>query len=115
MSAKKDPIIKAHPSVKQIANFCGINTITGRNMVNAIKTKNTPVARNKPKYMRAFPEGTLLVADWRLPGRSLTPLETLNMYQKNQIRITCLTTINPFCDKIRSRTKINMRLWFRVY
>lgn len=57
--------------------------MTGRNMVNAIKTKNTPVARNKPKYMRAFPEGTLLVADWRLPGISLTPFETLNRNRKS--------------------------------
>lgn len=51
--------------------------MTGRNMVNAMKTKNTPVARNKPKYMRAFPDGTLLVAVWRFPGKSLTPFETL--------------------------------------
>lgn len=92
MSAKKDPIIKAHPSVKQIANFCGINTITGRNMVNAIKTKNTPVARNNPKYMRAFPEGTLLVADWRFPGISLTPLETLNTYQQTSNKDYMQTT-----------------------
>lgn len=50
----------------------------GRNNVNAMKTKKTPLARNKPKYTSALPEGTLLVADWKLPGRSLTPLETLN-------------------------------------
>lgn len=37
--------------------------MTGRNMVNAMKMKNTPLARNKPKYIRAFPEGTVLVAD----------------------------------------------------
>ena len=49
----------------------------GRNNANAMKIKKTPVARNKPKYIRAFPEGTLLVADWRFPGSSLTPLETL--------------------------------------
>lgn len=51
--------------------------MTGRNMVNAMKMKNTPEARNKPKYRSAFPEGTLLVADWRFPGKSLTPFDTL--------------------------------------
>ena len=51
--------------------------MTGRNIVNAMKIKKTPVARNKLKYIRAFPEGTLLVADWKFPGSSLTPLETL--------------------------------------
>lgn len=58
--------------------------MTGRNIVNAIKTKNTPVARSKPKYMRAFPEGTLLVADWKFPGRSLTPLETLTWFEQTK-------------------------------
>lgn len=51
--------------------------MTGRNIVNATKMKNTPLARSSPKYMRAFPEGTLLVAFWKLPGISLTPLDTL--------------------------------------
>lgn len=51
--------------------------MTGRNMVNAINIKNTPEARSKPKYMRDFPEGTLLVADWKFPGISRTPFETL--------------------------------------
>lgn len=51
--------------------------MTGRNIVKAMKMKNTPLARSKPKYMRAFPEGILLVADDRLPGISLTPFETL--------------------------------------
>ena len=55
--------------------------MTGRNMVNAIKRKNTPVARSIPKYMRDLPEGTLLVADWMFTGKSLTPFETLNRYQ----------------------------------
>jgi len=64
-----------------MANFWGISTMTGRNMVNEMKTKNTPVARSKPKYISAFPEGTVLVADCRFPGSSLTPLETLNKYQ----------------------------------
>jgi len=78
LRAKNDPIINPHPSVKQRANFWGITTMMGRNNVNAMKTKKTPLARNKPKYTSALPEGTLLVADWKLPGRSLTPLETLN-------------------------------------
>lgn len=43
-------------------------------MVNAMKIKNTPEARSKPKYKRDFPEGTL---DWKLPGISRTPFETL--------------------------------------
>lgn len=50
--------------------------MTGRNIVKAMKTKNTPVASSKPKYIRAFPDGTLLVADCRFPGNSLTPFET---------------------------------------
>lgn len=83
MRAKNDPIINPHPRVKDIANFCGITTMTGRNSVNAMNTKKTPLARSKPKYMSALPEGTLLVADWKLPGRSLTPFETLN--NKRQI------------------------------
>lgn len=70
-------MIKPHPRVKQIANFWGISTMIGRNMVNAMKMKNTPVASSKPKYISAFPEGTLLVADCKFPGKSLTPLETL--------------------------------------
>uniref|UniRef100_A0A2P2MDK3 Protein transport protein SFT2 isoform X1 n=1 Tax=Rhizophora mucronata TaxID=61149 RepID=A0A2P2MDK3_RHIMU len=69
-------MINPQPSVKQIANFWGIRTMTGRNMANAMKMKNTPVARNKPKYTSAFPEGMLLVADCKFPGISLTPLET---------------------------------------
>ena len=81
MRAKNDPIKKAHPTVKQIANFWGIRTITGRNMVNAMKMKNTPLARSRPKYIRAFPDGTLLVADCKFPGRSLTPFETLKTSQ----------------------------------
>lgn len=56
--------------------------MTGRNMVNAMKTKKIPLARNKPKYINALPEGTLLEADCKLPGIFLTPLETLNNYLK---------------------------------
>lgn len=76
LRAKKDPIIKPHPRVKQIANFWGTNTITGRNSVNDMKTKKTPVANSKPKYIRDFPDGILLVVDWKFPGKSLTPFET---------------------------------------
>jgi len=78
-------MMKPHPRVKQIANFCGISTITGRNMVKARKTKNTPVASSKLKYIRAFPEGTLLVADCRFPGKSLTPFETLMKKPKEKL------------------------------
>ena len=77
-------MIKPHPRVKQIANFWGMSTMTGRNKVKAMKTKKTPVARSKPKYINCFPEGTLLVADWRFPGRSLTPFETLDHQEPNQ-------------------------------
>lgn len=66
----------AHPRVKQMANFWGINTMAGRKTVKAMKIKNTPLARSRPKYMRDFPEGTVLVAELKLPGNSLTPLET---------------------------------------
>ena len=51
--------------------------MTGRNMVNEMRIKNTPVAINTPKHIRDFPEGKLLAADWMFPGRSLTPFETL--------------------------------------
>lgn len=88
LRAKNDPMIKPHPRVKHIANFWGISTITGRNIVKAMKMKNTPEARSKPKYIRDFPEGTLLVADWMLPGRSLTPFETLNKNQNTKQRIS---------------------------
>lgn len=54
----------------------------GRNKVNAMKMKKTPLAKNKPKYRRAFPEGTLLVADEKFPGISLTLLETLMIIKR---------------------------------
>lgn len=41
--------MKAHPMVKQIANFWGFSTITGRNMVKAMKMKKNPAARKNPK------------------------------------------------------------------
>jgi hypothetical protein len=45
------------------------------------------VARKRPKYMSAFPEGKLLVALWKLPGSSRTPLVTLRaMVRSDQIR-----------------------------
>ena len=93
LSAKNDAMIKPQPSVKQIANFWGTSTMTGRNRANEVKTKNTPVARNKPKYIRAFPEGMLLVADWKFP---LTPLETLDRHQKKKYKIYHLLQNFPF-------------------
>jgi hypothetical protein len=42
-------MMNRQPRVKQIANFCGSTTITGRNNVNAIKMKNTPEASSKLK------------------------------------------------------------------
>jgi hypothetical protein len=51
--------------------------MTGRNIVNAMKTRKMPLARKRPKYMRDLPDGTLLVVDWKLPGSPRTPLETL--------------------------------------
>jgi hypothetical protein len=80
--------MKAHPIVKQIANFCGIITMTGKNIVNAMKTRKMPLARKRPKYMRDLPDGTLLVEDWKLPGNPRTPLENLEIrmaghHQKN--------------------------------
>lgn len=50
--------------------------MTGRKMVKAMKIKKNPAARKNPKYTRDFPEGTLLVAELKLPGNSLTPFET---------------------------------------
>ena len=84
MSAKSEAMMSAHPSVKQMANFCGMSTMTGRKSAKAMKTKKMPVARKRPKYMSAFPEGKLLVALWKLPGSSRTPLVTLR--QSDQIR-----------------------------
>lgn len=43
-----------------------------------MKIKKNPAARKNPKYTRDFPEGTLLVAELKLPGNSLTPFETLS-------------------------------------
>jgi hypothetical protein len=77
LSAKSEVMMSAHPSVKLMANFCGMITMTGRKSVKAMKTKKMPDARKRPKYMSAFPEGKLLVALWKLPGSSRTPLETL--------------------------------------
>jgi hypothetical protein len=59
---KNDLIIKVHPIVKHIANYCGIESMTKRNMVNAMKMKKMLVTRSKQKYMSDFIEGTLLEA-----------------------------------------------------
>lgn len=50
--------------------------MTGRNTVNAMKIRKIPTARSAPKVTRDFPVGTLLVADCKFPGMSLTPFET---------------------------------------
>jgi hypothetical protein len=76
-NAKNDRIINRQPRVKHIANFRGITTITGRNMIKAMKMKKMPVARSMPKYRRAFPEGRLLAADCTFPGKSRTPFDTM--------------------------------------
>lgn len=75
-------MINIQPIVKHKANFCGIRTMTGRNMLIAMKIKNTPTASNRPKYIRAFPVGTLVVAVWRFPGKSLTLFDTLYSERK---------------------------------
>lgn len=49
-----------------------------------MKIKKIPVARKNPKYMRDFPEGTLLVAELKLPGNSLTPFETLSSVKEKK-------------------------------
>lgn len=70
--------MKAHPAVKQMANFWGMITMTGRNIVNAMKTRNIPLARKRPKYTSDLLDGTLLVVDLKLPGNPRTPLDTLD-------------------------------------
>lgn len=64
-------------------------TMTGRNIVNAMKIRKMPLARKRPKYMRDLPDGTLLVEDWKLPGNPLTPLDTLEKieWQGNQQKL----------------------------
>eukprot|EP01018_Ginkgo_biloba_P025531 Gb_22253 [translate_table: standard] len=51
--------------------------MTGRNIVKETKMKKMPVARSSPKYMMDFPEGTVLAADWKFPGKSRTPFDTM--------------------------------------
>lgn len=75
-----------------MANFWGTKTMTGRNKVNAMNTKSIPVARSKPKYKRDFPEGMLLVADWKFPGKSFTPFETLKWNEMDAFRIRSVAT-----------------------
>ena len=84
LSAKSEAMMSAHPSVKLRANFCGMSTMTGRKSAKAMKMKKMPVARKRLKYMSALPEGKLLVALWKLPGSSRTPLVTLRW--SDQIR-----------------------------
>lgn len=60
--------------------------MTGRNTVIAMKTRKIPTARSMPNVIKDFPVGTLLVADCKLPGMSLTPFETL-YYNKLKERV----------------------------
>ena len=39
--------------------------------------KENPSPEQHPKVRQRLPELTLLVADWKLPGKSLTPFKTL--------------------------------------
>ena len=65
------------PRVNHIANFWGIVTITGRNMVKEIKMEKLSMAKSKPKYITDFPEDKVLAADWKFPHKSRTPFDTL--------------------------------------
>ena len=65
------------PRIKHIANFWGIVTITGRNMVKEIKMEKLPMAKSKPKYIMDFPEGRVLAVDWKFPGKSYTCFDTM--------------------------------------
>lgn len=52
--------------------------MAGRKIVKATNTRKMPLANKRPKYISDFPDGTLLVADWKLPGSSLTPFVILH-------------------------------------
>lgn len=82
-NAKNEPIMHPQPSVKQMANFWGTKTMAGRKIVKAMNTRKMPLVNKRPKYINDLPDGTLLVADWKLPGSSLTPFVTLH-YLKNK-------------------------------
>lgn len=82
-NAKNEPIMHPQPSVKQMANFWGTKTMAGRKIVKAMNTRKMPLVNKRPKYINDLPDGTLLVADWKLPGSSLTPFVTLH-YVKNK-------------------------------
>lgn len=76
LRAKKEPMMNKQPSVKEMANFCGNSTITGRNMKKAINMKKTPAAVMMAKHMTACLDGTKLAAACTFPGNSLTPFVT---------------------------------------
>ncbi len=78
LRAKKEPMMNKQPSVKEMANFCGNSTITGRNMKKAINMKKTPAAVMMAKHMTACLDGTKLAAACTFPGNSLTPFVTLS-------------------------------------
>ncbi|KAL0729093.1 hypothetical protein Bca4012_025186 [Brassica carinata] len=55
-----------------------MSTVTGTNTKKAMKTKNTPVfGRIKLKYIKAFSEGILLVADCKPPEYTCLPFDTI--------------------------------------
>jgi hypothetical protein len=78
LRAKKEPMMNKQPSVKEMANFCGNSTITGRNMKKAINMKKTPAAVMMAKHVTACLDGTKLAAACTFPGNSLTPFVTLS-------------------------------------
>lgn len=58
LRTKNAPMMKMHPSVKQMANFWGATMIIGRKTVNAIMMKNTPDPTMSEKDMMDCREGT---------------------------------------------------------
>jgi len=58
--------MKMEPIVKEIANFCGTRTITGRNIKNAINMKKDPAAIIIENAVSACLEGTNCAADCTL-------------------------------------------------
>ena len=77
MSAKKDPTMKMEPIVKEIANFCGTRTITGKNIKNAMNMKKDPAAIIMKKAVSACLDGTNDAADCTFAGSSRTLFVTL--------------------------------------
>jgi hypothetical protein len=76
--AKNAPMMKMHPSVKQMANFWGATMIIGRKTVKAIMMKNTPDPIMREKDMMDCRDGTKVAAEETLVGSSRTPFVTLS-------------------------------------